>query len=236
MKQTIAHAHSTNRVTHFAQYAYLKRATTERFDEKGQLRERQEKLMKFQSGLGSVVEMKVNGRPVSAAELRRQEAEMAQKRQQLTESSSGVRNDYWEMFLTPELASKYTFHLAGQQVVNNRPTYVLSFRPSRADLPVDKMADRLMNQMTGKLWIDVEEFEIARAELSLQSEATLWGGMLASLKKFSFNVERLRLSDGTWFNRITTGEFAGRKLLEPFHMRTRTETSDFRKICEQARK
>jgi hypothetical protein len=231
-RRMVAHARAPARSRQVAEYGYTKRTRTERLDEKGHVKELQEKLLKFQGGLGTVVEMKVNGRPVPAAELQKQETEMAEKRQQLTRKA-GPRSDYWEMFLTPDLTSKYVFALAGEQTVNGRSAYVLAFHP-RPGLPVDQLADRLMNQLTGKLWVDTEDFEIARAELSLQNEATLWGGVLANLKKFDYTAERVRLPDGTWFNHVTTGEFTGRKLIEPFHVRTRTESTDFHRTGVRA--
>lgn len=234
IRRTVARAHAPERAQEMAEYAYRKRAITERLDDQGRVEERQEKLLKFQSGLGAVIEMKIDGRPISPEELKKQEAELAEKRRRLT-AKSGERNDYWEMFLSQELASKYIFQRVGRQTLNNRPAFVLTFRP-RPDLPVDKLADRLMNQLAGKVWIDEEDFEVARAELSLLSEATLWGGLLANLKRFDFTAERMRLPGGVWFNRATSGEFAGRKLLSSFHARTRTESFGFHKIAAHVKR
>jgi hypothetical protein len=94
------------------------------------------------------------------------------------------------------------------------------------------MADRLLNQLAGRVWIDEQEFEIARAELGSQAKITLGGVMevLGSLKRFNFVLERIRLQDGIWFNRLANGDFEGRKLLDNTHFKTRSETSDFRRI------
>jgi len=54
--------------------------------------------------------------------------------------------------------------------------------------------------------------------------------LLGSLKKFSFALERIRLADGVWFNRVASGDFEGRKLLDNTHVKTRSETSAFHKI------
>lgn len=230
IQRMIARAHSTNQANARSHYAYAKLAVTEDLDGKGRVKERKEKLLEFESGVGSLVQMKINGQPIPAAELKRRETEAASQRQQVTQTRSGQRDDNWGKFLNSDLIAKYTFNLLSQELVNGRPTYVVAFQPARSDLPVNQMADRLLNQLCGKLWIDSQEFEIARAELGVQSEVTLWGGVLASLKTFHYAVERLRLTDGTWFNRLTRGEFAGRKLFEPMHIRTRTESSNFRPL------
>ena len=45
------------------------------------------------------------------------------------------------------------------------------------------MVDRLLNRISGTVWIDVEEFEVARADIQLRSEVNLLGGVIGSLKK-----------------------------------------------------
>ena len=117
-------------------------------------------------------------------------------------------------------------------VLNGRPTWVIGFQPASANLPVHQMADRLLNQLAGKVWVDEQEFEIARAELSSQSKIAL-GGMLellGSLKRFSYVLERIRVEEGIWFNRLAKGDFEGRKLLDSTHIKTRSETSGFQRI------
>jgi len=52
---------------------------------------------------------------------------------------------------------------------------------------------------------------------------------LGSLKRFNYVLERIRLQDGIWFNRMANGDFEGRKLLDTTHVKTRSETSGFRR-------
>ena len=46
--------------------------------------------------------------------------------------------------------------------------------------------------------------------------------------------ERIRLEDGTWFNRAANGDFEGRKLLDNTHVKTRSQTSEFQKVTREA--
>jgi hypothetical protein len=78
------------------------------------------------------------------------------------------------------------------------------------------------------VWIDAEDFEIARAEVFLRSEVNLFGGVVASLKRLAYTIERTRVADGVWFSTFSTGDFQGRKLLEPAHIRTRSQSVNFR--------
>ena len=78
------------------------------------------------------------------------------------------------------------------------------------------------------------DFEVARAQVGLRGEVALWGGVLGNLRKCNFTVERSRVDENVWFNTATNGEFEGRKLLEPTHIRTRSESSNFHKTVRRA--
>jgi len=67
--------------------------------------------------------------------------------------------------------------------------------------------DRLLNRISGKVCIDAEEFEIARAEVFLGSEVNLLGGRRWLIKKTCLYHERTRMGDGIWFNTFSSGDF-----------------------------
>jgi hypothetical protein len=226
MVKKAAETSSSNRR---ADYSYSKASFTEHVDGEGKVEKRKEKLIHFQGGKGSVVQIKVNGRALSPEELKEEQREIEEQDAKMTQSSMSRRTDNWEQLLTPDLLSRYTFRLAGEEVVNGRRSYVLTFRPKSDDLPVKQITDRVVNQLTGKLWVDAEDFEIAQARMWLLNDVTMWGGLLASLRKFDYLVERVRLEDGVWANRATRGEFRGRKLFGGMHVRTRSECKDFQK-------
>jgi hypothetical protein len=232
VKKTVERAQSIRVFNRQADYSYSKFAVTEEFNGKGKLKEKKEKLLEFQSGYGRLSQLKLNGRALSGAELRKQDEAGIEARQQATDSKSTKRDDNWEKYITPELVAKYSFKLLGEESVNGRSAFIVGFEPASNDLPVNHLVDRLTNRLGGKLWVDEEDFEIARAQVALRGEVALWGGMLGNLKKCNFMVERSRVDDNVWFNTITNGEFEGRKLLEPTHMKTHSESKNFRKTVQ----
>ncbi len=235
VKKTVERAQAIQAANQQANYSYTKFAVTEEFNAKGRLKEKKEKLLQFESGYGRLSQFRLNGRSLSGVEFRKQEQVAMEARQQATDSKSNKHDDNWEKYITPDLVSKYAFKLIGHEFVNGRSAYVLGFEPASADLPVRHLVDRLTNRLGGKVWIDEEDFEIARAQVALRAEVALWGGILGNLKKCNFTVERGRVDGNVWFNTATNGEFEGRKLLEPTHVRTRSESSNFRKTTQRAR-
>lgn len=219
------HVHKLNRQTNFL---YEKTSTTEELDGKGRVRSRKEKVIQFEAGVGTLKEFKINGETVPDRELRKQEAQSAADRQQISRGHASRRDDNWGKYLTRELVSRYDFEVVGQEQIAGRTAYIVTFGPKSGKLPVKEISDRLINRLAGKIWIDMAEFEVAKAEIRLIDEVTMWGGMLGAMKKFAFDVERTRI-DGVWFNRISNFEMEGRKLFDSTRVRNRSESGNFRK-------
>jgi len=88
-----------------------------------------------------------------------------------------------------------------------------------------------LNRLSGTLWVDEEEAEVLRVEVGLTEDLWLgWFGMVGSLKRFDFKLQRQRLPDGVWVNQDTTLELSGRKVFTSLRHRTLEEFYDFRKI------
>ncbi|HKQ38234.1 MAG TPA: hypothetical protein VJ063_09165, partial [Verrucomicrobiae bacterium] len=230
VRRMVARADEATNGSPRANYVYFKKSTTEKLNGKGNVEERKEKLIQITGGKGSVVQIKVNGKPLSAEELKKAEAEVQAEDQKMNDSRVARRSDNFERLLTGDLVSRYRFELVREELLNGRRSYVLNFRPAAGELPVREMSDRFINNLRGVIWVDAEEYEIAKADLALQSEVTLWGGILGALRKFDYKVERVRVDDGVWFNRLSRGEFAGRKFLDNVSLRTRSECTNFERI------
>src|SRR5216684_4151526 len=164
-------------------YTYTKHTVTDELDAKGHVKGRKEKLyvVLVESGLSYLKLLQVNGQQLSGEQLRKQQEREAAERQKLTDSQPGKKGDNRENFLTAELVERYRFTLLDEQPVNGRRAYRLAFEP-KSGLAVRRLTDRFLNQIAGTVWIDAEEFEIARAKIHLKSEVALWGGMIGTLK------------------------------------------------------
>lgn len=219
-------------------YFYDKHTVREDLNGSGLLKDRTEKRYEVtvESGLSYLKLIEVNGETLSPAQQKKQNDREIAERQKMTDAKPGQKGDERENFLTAELVSRYQFTLLGQKAINGRDAYLLAFKPKSGELPNHKVTDRFLNQITGKVWIDAADFEIARAEVRLQAEVALWGGLIGTLRQCSYTLERTRLADGSWFNHFSHGYFEGRKLLEPMCIRTRSEADNFRRVTQTVMK
>lgn len=213
-------------------FIYRKLTVTDEFDKAGKVKEHREKLyeVSYRDGLSHSKLLQVNGHAPSESDLKQQsDNEMSVR--QLTGETKPAKGDNRENFLTAELAARFDFTLIGTTNLNGRTAYQIAFEPKNPQLPVHHMVDRLLNQLSGTLWIDAGEFEVARADVSLRSEVNLLGGIVGSLKKLSYTLERTRVADGVWLSTLSSGDFLGRKLLDPTHIKTKSQSLHFHKLA-----
>jgi len=231
IRRAVVRARSAEARTGQTSYTYTKLTVTEELDGSGRLKERKEKIYQvfFQGGLTHLKLLTVNGHAPAPADIRKQ-AEHEANTRQIIGSKSGKASESRDNFLTPEIVERFNFKLLDEKTINDRRTYQITFEPKRPALPVHRIMDRLVDRMTGTVWIDAEEFEIAQAQIHLGSEIDLLGGVVGSLKKLAYTMTRTRVGEGQWFNTFSSGDFEGRKLLDSMRIKTRSQSSNFRPL------
>lgn len=214
-------------------FIYRKLTVTEELDTAGKVKQHREKLyeVSYRDGLSHSRLLQVNGHAPSESDLKQQSDNEVSVRQMTGETKQSGKGDNRENFLTTELVARFDFTLLGTTNLNGRTAYQVAFEPKNPQLPVHHIVDRLLNQLSGTIWIDTEEFEVARAEVSLRSEVNLLGGIIGSLKKLTYTLERTRVADGVWFSTLANGDFLGRKLLDPTHIKTKSQSLHFHKLA-----
>jgi hypothetical protein len=203
----------------------------EEFDGNGRLRERREKFYEISYGSGKkeLRMVRLNGRVLSGAELRHQQAREAQEKKKLMEGESSR-----ELLLKDDVLDRYQFEKKGEEMVRGRLAYALAFEV-KPGWPARQWRDRLFNQLAGTVWVDVEEFEIARAEIHLRNEVQLLSGILGTLRKLQFTLDRSRLDPGVWIDARALGDFQGRKLFDPTRIRSRSEIAPILQLGSSGR-
>jgi hypothetical protein len=127
-----------------------------------------------------------------------------------------------------ELLQRFRFTLDRREVIDGRSTFVVSFLPKNPPAPVRQLQDRVLNRATGVLWVDEEDYELAKANITLIEPVGF--GILGAVEALRFGFERARTPEGGWLTRWTDTSFKGRKFLIPVQFRKRVDCTDFRKL------
>lgn len=227
IEKAIAQSRQSEKNLATAGYSFTKVTEMERFDDEGRIKERKKSQHEMACKSGYLSKKRLVGPGETVAEAKKIEEQENKNLAKLAGKYKGSsRGDYLNI-LTLELIGKYSFTLVKCIDLNGRPTFELAFKPKQKNLPGKELVERVLNQATGKIWIDAEEFEVAKARVHVDSEITVGGGLLGCLKKAVFVIERVRLSDGIWFDHSTKTDYEARKLTESMRVVTKSESRNF---------
>lgn len=208
-------------------YNYKQTTVIEELDSKGSVKERKEKYydVKLVGGMPRAKLLLVNGKELTGKALKDEE-EKDRKRAQRFDDKAKKGEDY-EVLVSRELVSRYVFQIQSREEYNGRASWVLSFKPRSDDLPINKMQDRVLNKLSGLVWVDCEDFEVARADLHLSDRVTLLGGFAGALDIFDLELSRARSPFGIWYNLDGSLRVEGRKLFSPIRFKARESANEF---------
>jgi hypothetical protein len=221
IKKAVLRAQSVAENTQQPAYSFSKVTVREERDTRGQLKTRKEACdeVLFRNGAYT----KVPTQSTNVIKLTGWGAPSTPKPKTLK------RDDYLKR-LTPDMLDRFNFELQGTTNCSGRTTYVIGFVPKPGAPAAKEFSERIADKTSGTLWIDAEEFELTRAKGSVDAEVTVGGGLLGALKRAVFSVERVRLDNGIWFERLFQSNYEARKLTESKRVTTQTEFRDFRPI------
>lgn len=196
-----------------AQFRFVQHTTIEKLDEKGRLREREDRVYDVGPLAGGVYARLVerNGRTLSPAEL----LEEQQRQQRFLERSAAQKfggGDSDRVPLDQELFGRYKAEVVGRDWVSGRPEIILHFWPRSSDLPVRRRQDYVLNKLTGKVWIDEQDWEIVKVDAHLTERVRVLLGLVAVLDKADLSFEQTRMGDAVYLPLRLTANFEGRKL------------------------
>ena len=226
--QLVARAEQTNH------YTYEKRSIMVELDEQDRVIKSTEKRYEVVliGGLPFQRLVKVQGRELTVKELEKQNQRETAFRQRVTRVDLSKKAKRREGLATQELVDRFEFKITKRQVIEGRPTLVVTFSP-RAGAPEKTMEDKVFQHVFGTVWVDEHEAEIAKLDASVRGPIPLgWFGAVGSLNKFHATLERSRMPDGVWVNRKSSFWIVARKLFSAIRSRTTEESSGFRREVE----
>ncbi len=91
--------------------------------------------------------------------------------------------------------------MVGRDMINGRSTLIIDFKPVSDDLPVFNIKDRFINSISGRAWVDENDFTLVKVDLHLMQKMSVLGGVAGSVSKFSLSFVRERTPDGYWYTR-----------------------------------
>jgi hypothetical protein len=211
-------------------YIYEKRSLIEHLDSAGQVVSSEDKLYEvtFMGGLPFNRLLKIQGRDLTPAELEEQQRREDRFQQKVSSMDPKRMAARKEGLISAELLGHYQFAVKDRVLMNDRPTLVLAFKPKEGDLPSDSIRNKVLNRIEGTLWVDEQEAETVKVTAHLTETISLgWFGLLGSLSRCEFALDRQRMSDGAWVNLKQAWSIQCRRLTTTMRFRITETCSKF---------
>lgn len=210
-------------------FHYVRTNVIEELDGSNKLRSRSVKTYEVMQsrGLPQSRLLVVDGRTLTAAEQRWRVGEEQRLQRTLTQDKAP---DYSKPkpWLTDDILQRFTFTVTGRTNRTRHSAVMLEFKP-RPDAPNRNMTDRVVNKISGVLWVDEAEGEIMRMDLRMTEPVKFWGGLIGQLDRFEWTLLRERSGFGAWFNAKSSGSVQIRKLFTTTKYRISEEAFNFRR-------
>ncbi len=213
-----------------AVFSFLRRATIEDLGSKGKIRKGYTKTYRAYTDRREQELIRVDGKPASHRRVAREQARNRERqRRYLARKKSGGTNKN-ENLVTKNVElyqEKFIPILVGVESVNARPAYVIQLRPNTDHKLKSKIVNRFMNQFDAKLWVDKDEFHIARIDAKLKKPVTFLGGLVGAVNAINISVSEKRLASDTWVDEIVSANFDARMFWKTYKFRMKSESSNF---------
>ena len=124
-----------------------------------------------------------------------------EKRRRASLEANGARSDEEELMSgrVPllDLLHRLQFQLVGEELLDGRPTHVVTFGP-KPGLVSKTIRDRVLNAFAGTTWIDVAEHQVRKIDGHLTTPVKVLGGALLDLRGVRLLYETREVLPGTW--------------------------------------
>lgn len=180
----------------------------------------------FVKGRGVRRQVAEDGRPLDA---KRQAEEDKRTREHAEAIAAGKVATEQPKVRLSEILERYDFTAVGRETIDGRPSIVLEFkpRPGKRDIK----GDNVLRTLTGRIWVDEAEQEVARAELRNTAPVKFAGGLGASLHTLESLLEFRKVDDRVWLplreSTTATGKIL---LLKSFRKRYSRTYSRYRRF------
>jgi hypothetical protein len=231
MERVLQRAEAEDQADSSAEYSYEKRSTVQELDASGNVtKSNAETYNVFPiRGVPYSRLVMIDDRNLTEKQLKEQDRKEEEFRNNLAKHISENAAKTNEGRLDKSLIDRFVYHVEGRGTISQRRVIIVSFRP-KPDAPQKNIADRVLGRLAGTLWVDEQDWEIARLKVGLTTDLSLGlFGMVGSIKEMNIEFEQTRLPDGIWMTQKQTFALRGRKVFSSMNSRTVEESSKFRK-------
>jgi outer membrane lipoprotein-sorting protein len=213
------------------QFTYLREANIYDLKTDGSVRKKTRKLYRaFTDGRDQQL-LKIDGKEASARDRSKDRAHNLERQQKFlhrqSRPTSEKKNDDLMAKNMDLFRDKFLAILKGEEKRKDRMTYLIELKPNPRHQLGNRFVDRLMNQIHANVWVDKEEFRIARLEMKLNNQVSFLGGFAGLLRDIQIDVDQKQLKSNLWVDEKITAFFDVRVFFKTYRFKMKSESSEF---------
>jgi hypothetical protein len=219
-------------------YGFIEHSIHDELDKNGKVKTHKDQTFQLIVQEGHRVRRLIakDGKPLAVDEQskeaeREKKAEEQRKKAAEKKKKSGDDSD---VKLDEQFLSHFKFEIVGREEINGRPSYVVTVLPQASVHPLRSNAEKMFTHMEGKVWVDADEYSLAKCDLHL-TEPTSFYGILGSIRQLDLLMQRRHVDDKVWMPEKLTFAIDGRRLMTSFRMKQASDYSDFRLLADKNR-
>lgn len=213
-------------------YSFVRRHITDELTDKGVLKERKDRLYEV-TPIGGVSHSRLvlkDDKPLTAKE---EKSEAEKEKKAWSASTAGLQQPITPdkgRSINQDLVQRFRFEVLGEEIIGGRRAYAVTMEPKPGKLPVHELQDNFFNKLGGKVWIDAQDYEVAKAEISLREKVPVLLNLIGAINKFTIHFRKRRLPEGVWLTDRSWVDLETRKLMLNSHVNHILEWRDFKAV------
>jgi hypothetical protein len=181
-------------------YTYTERDEDRRLDAHGQVKSNNVDVSRMILVKGARFEqlMEHNGQPPSAEERRKRDEDLEKLKHETSEErATRLRKDLENRSFLEEVLQAFDFQLAGEEIADGRPAYILQATPHSGYHAHGKYG-KMFSKVEGKLWVDKQDFGWIKVDGQVTQSFSM-GLFVARVQRGSHIIlEQSSVSDAVW--------------------------------------
>ena len=222
--------------THETVYTFLREVTVQNLDSREEVGKQSSKIFRAYTDEREQELLQINGREAIAEDKKKErQRSRKQKRRFLNAdptnpAPSGGRKENLMDRNINLFHEKFVPKLLGNEPVRNRNAYIINLVPNPEYRIKHHIVDRIFNQLALKVWIDHEDFEVAKLEAKLLEKVGFLGGLAGAVKGIQISVDQTRLGEHHWVDQGVKAFFDARVLWKSYHFGMQSLSSGYQPL------
>ena len=132
--------------------------------------------------------------------------------------------------LLEQVMQAFRFQAVGESVLEGRPVVVVDMAPRPEFQPTSRTME-MLKHVKGRMWIDRQTHHVMMLQAVVDSDFSIWGGLVAKVYHGATFELRQKPFNGTWFPYFLDTRWEARvALVKNIGEHERLERSDFRRL------